>query len=181
MIPTRALISIIGVLVIWQAAAWLVATPLLLPPPALVAESAFALLKSGELAVHVGVSLSRLMVGLAIGAPIGALLGCAMGRWEPLDAMLSPFVRLFNSIPALALVPFSLLWFGVTEFSRYALLFYTVSLTVLLSARQGVRTVPPIRVKAAASLGVSGGAAFLRIVLPSCFPAILAGIRTGSA
>jgi ABC-type nitrate/sulfonate/bicarbonate transport system permease component len=174
----RASISILGVLAIWQIAAGLVATPLLLPSPALVAESAFTLLRTGELAVHVGASLSRLMVGLLIGVPIGALVGCAMGRWTQLDAMLSPFTRFFNAIPALALVPFSLLWFGVTEFSRYALLFYTISLTVLLSARQGVRTVPAIRQKAAASLGVSGAAAFFRIVVPSCFPAILAGIRT---
>jgi ABC-type nitrate/sulfonate/bicarbonate transport system permease component len=175
---TRASISIGAALLIWQVAAWLVATPLLLPSPALVAESAFALVKSGELLVHVGASLSRLMVGLAIGVPVGALVGCAMGRWATADAILGPFVRFFNSIPALALVPFSLLWFGVTEFSRYVLLFYTISLTVLLSARQGVRTVPAIRLKAGSSLGVSGAVAFLRIVIPSCFPAILAGTRT---
>src|SRR5712691_9752392 len=174
----RALVSIVAVLAIWQTAAWLVATPLLLPPPALVAESAAALLASGELAAHVAASLTRLLVGLAVGVPIGALVGCAMGRWTPMDAMLDPFVRLFNAIPALALVPFSLLWLGVTEFSRYALLFYTVSLTVLLSARHGVRNVPAIRLKAAASLGISDTGTFLRIIVPSCFPAILAGVRT---
>jgi NitT/TauT family transport system permease protein len=174
----RALMSIVGALLIWQVAAWLVSTPLLLPSPALVAASAFGLLESGELGIHVGASLSRLMIGLAIGVPVGAFIGCAMGRWTTVDAILGPFVRFFNSIPALALVPFSLLWFGVTEFSRYALLFYTISLTVLLSARQGVRTVPAIRLKAGSSLGVSGAVAFLRIVMPSCFPAILAGTRT---
>ena len=87
-------------------------------------------------------------------------------------------MRFFNAIPALALVPFSLLWLGVTEASRYALLVYTISLAVLLSARQGVRTVPPIRMKAAATLGVTGAEALFRIVIPSCFPAILAGVRT---
>lgn len=78
-----------------------------------------------------------------LGVPFGAIVGCALGRWEYLDAAANPFVRMFNAIPAIALVPFFLLWFGVTEVSRYALLFYTVSLTVLLSARQGVRSVPP--------------------------------------
>ena len=86
-------------------------------------------------------------------------------------------MRFFNSIPALALVPFSLLWLGVTEVSRYALLVYTISLAVLLSARQGVRTVPPIRMKACA-LGISVRAVLFRIVIPSCFPSILAGVRT---
>src|SRR5262245_4219079 len=177
----RAVLPIAVVLVMlaaWETVARLIATPLLLPPPELVGASALALLESGELAEHVAASLGRLMVGLAVGVPVGALVGCAMGRWQALNAMLDPFVRLFNAIPALALVPFSLLWFGVTEFSRYALLFYTISLTVLLSARQGMRTVPAIRLKAAASLGVSGPRAFFRVSVPSCFPAILAGVRT---
>lgn len=140
--------------------------------------NAFVLWENGELTAHVLASLSRLLVGLAIGVPLGAIAGCAMGWSLTFDALLSPYVRFFNSIPALALVPFSLLWLGVTEASRYALLIYTVSLAVLLSARQGVRAVPPIRMKAAAALGISGTAVLFRIVIPSCFPSILAGVRT---
>lgn len=174
----RLLLTLVVAAALWELGARVVASPLLIPPPALVGKSFLALLWSGELAEHLGASVMRLAVGLALGAPLGALLGCAMGRWEPLDAMLNPFVRFFNSVPALALVPFSLMWLGVTEASRYALLTYTISLTVLLSARAGVRTVPVIRLKAGATLGVSGFAAFFRIVVPSCFPAILAGVRT---
>lgn len=175
---TRAVVAILVLLSLWTLLAHVVHSPLLIPSPARVAASASELYASGELGTHVRASLSRLLVGLAVGAPLGAIIGCAMGRFAPVDAVLQPYVRLFNSIPALALVPFSLLWFGVTEFSRYLLLVYTITLTVLLSARQGVRTVPPIRLKAGASLGVSGLGAFFRIVVPSCFPAILAGVRT---
>jgi NitT/TauT family transport system permease protein len=174
----RVLVTLAATLALWEAAARVVAMPLLVPPPALVGESLIALGRSGELIEHVLASLSRLAVGLALGVPLGALLGCAMGRWEPLDAMINPFVRFFNSVPALALVPFSLLWLGVTEASRYALLTYTITLTVLLSARAGVQTVPVIRLKAGACLGIAGVAGFFRIVVPSCFPAILAGVRT---
>lgn len=174
----RASISITLALLVWEIAARLVASPLLIAPPALVAESAVRLVQSGELASHASASLARLIVGLAAGVPLGAIVGCAMGRWAMLDATLDPFVRLFNAIPALALVPFSLLWFGITEFSRYSLLIYTISLTVLLSARQGIHTVPAIRLKVGASLGVSELSSFFRIVVPSCFPAILAGVRT---
>lgn len=173
----QALATTVAVLLVWAGIAHFYAAPLLVPSPKIVAESAVALLVSGDLAAHVWASLSRLFVGLAVGVPFGALIGCAMGRWTMLDATLNPFVRMFNAIPALALVPFSLLWFGVTEFSRYTLLIYTISLAVLLSARQGVRNVPPIRLKAGASLGLSAPAIFFRIVVPSCFPAILAGVR----
>jgi NitT/TauT family transport system permease protein len=172
------MVAAAGLMALWALVARGVGSPLLVPTPASVLANAAGLVATGELWTHLGASLSRLFVGLAIGVPVGALVGCAMGRFATIDAALSPYARLFNSIPALALVPFSLLWFGVGEASRYVLLTYTITLTVLLAARQGVRTVPPIRLKAGASLGVAGVPAFFRIVMPSCFPAILAGVRT---
>lgn len=165
-------------LAVWFGLDLLVRNPLLVPSPVMVGGSLMRLSASGELADHVLASLSRLLVGLLIGVPLGALLGCAMGYWWRADAALNPFVRLFNSIPAIAMVPFSLLWFGVTEASRYSLLVYTISLTVLLAARHGVRSVPKVRMRAAATLGLGPVATLLRVVLPSCFPAILAGTRT---
>lgn len=163
---------------LWGAAAWKVGNSLLLPGPLQVFGSIAALWRSGDLATHVLASLQRLIVGMAIGVPLGAAVGCTMGLIPRVDAVLGPYVRAFNSIPALALVPFSMLALGVTEASRYALLVYTVSLTVLLSARNGVRSIPPLRIKAGATLGASPAAVLFRIVIPSCFPAILAGVRT---
>lgn len=174
----RAIAVALGVMLAWALAAALVSSPLLVPSPRLVLESFLALARSGELLAHVGASLGRLAVGLGIGVPCGIVLGCAMGRWWALDALLNPFVRMFNAIPALALVPFSLLWFGVTELSRFLLLTYTVTLTVLLAARHGVRTVPPIRDRMASNLGLGRVAAFFRVTVPSCFPSVLAGVRT---
>lgn len=166
------------VLLAWQGSALVVGVPLLFPTPATVAKSAWTAVGNGQLGQDIAASLRRLLVALTLGIPFGAVAGCALGRWHSLDAAANPFVRVFNAIPAIALVPFFLLWFGVTEVSRYALLFYTVSLTVLLSARQGVRSVPPLRLKAAATLGVTGVEAFRRVVLPSCVPSIIVGVRT---
>jgi ABC-type nitrate/sulfonate/bicarbonate transport system permease component len=174
----RAGVGIGVTLLGWQLLALTIDAPLLVPSPASVAKAAWAMIESGELLRDIAISLQRLLVALVVGVPLGAVLGCAMGRWMLVDALLEPFVRMFNAIPAIALVPFSLLWFGVTETSRYALLIYTVVLAVLISARQGVRAVPPLRVKVGAVLGVTGIAAFFRIVLPSCVPVIIAGIRT---
>lgn len=170
--------GILAMLLLWSLGAWWVATPLLLPGPMETVQRALALTLSGELPQHILSSLVRLLVALLVGVPVGAFLGCALGRWAVLDAMVNPFVRMFNSIPAIALVPFSLLLFGINEMSRYALLFYTVSLTVLLSARQGVVSVPGLRLRAAQMLGLSPQAIFFRVVVPSCVPQILAGART---
>ena len=173
-----AVVTTIAVLLIWALSAWYVDSPLLLPSPTRVFNNAARLWESGDLTMHVWASLRRLLVGLVIGAPLGAIVGCSMG-WSPIvDGLLNPYVRFFNSIPALTLVPFSLLWLGVSETSRYALLVYTISLAVLLSARQGVKTIPPIRLKTADIMGLSRAAVLFRVVIPSCFPAILAGVRT---
>jgi ABC-type nitrate/sulfonate/bicarbonate transport system permease component len=177
---TRAgpLIGAAITLALWEVVATLVAAPLFIPPPRTVAATLGQLLATGELLEHVAVSLQRLGVGLLVGVPLGVLLGSAMGRLRLVDGLFDPFVRMANSTPAIALVPFSLLWFGVTEAARYALLVYTVALTVTLNARHAARQVPVIRLKAANCLGVSGAEAFFRVIIPSSFPGILAGIRT---
>lgn len=174
----RAVGVVLAVLALWEILARAIDIPLLVPPPETVGRAAWSLVENGELLRDTLASLQRLLLALAVGIPLGAVVGCSLGYWPALDAMVSPFVRMFNAIPAIALVPFSLLWFGVTEFSRFSLLLYTVSLTVLISARQGVRNVPPLRLKAGATLGVTGPSAFLRIILPSCIPAIVVGVRT---
>jgi len=162
----------------WHLAAAIADSPLLIPSPALVWEGLVELWRRDELLQHGWASLSRLAVGLLLGVPVGAALGCAAGRWSKLDAALNPFVRMFNAIPAISLVPFVLILLGVNEASRYALITYTVALTVFLSARAGVKSVPRLRMKAAQTLGVSDVSAFFRVVIPSCFPSILAGVRT---
>ena len=97
--------GILAMLLLWSLGAWWVATPLLLPGPMETVQRALALTLSGELPQHILSSLVRLLVALLVGVPVGAFLGCALGRWAVLDAMVNPFVRMFNSIPAIALVP----------------------------------------------------------------------------
>lgn len=170
--------TLVAVVALWSLAALQVNNALLLPGPLAVGAGALVLWKSGDLTTHVLASLQRLLVGLAIGVPIGATLGCLMGLSPRTDAVLNPYLRAFNAIPALALVPLSLLVLGVTEASRYALLVYTISLVVMINARNGVRSIPPLRLRSGATLGLSDTATLFRIVIPSCFPAILAGVRT---
>ena len=170
--------AVLFVLACWEGVARWLDSPLLVPSPVDVWNSAVVLTQNGELFHNACASVSRLMLALLVGIPLGVILGCSMGRWPVVDAMLAPFVGMFNSIPAIALIPFSLLWLGVSELSRFSLLLYTIALTVLLSARQGVRSVPSLRLKAGATLGVTGIPAFFRVIIPSCIPAIVVGIRT---
>ena len=167
-----------GVIVLWSLVALQMNNTLLLPRPRDVGISALILWQSGDLQTHVLASLQRLLVGLAIGVPVGSLLGCLMGLSRSFDAIFNPYLRAFNAIPALALVPLSLLLLGVTEASRYSLLVYTITLVVTINARNGVRLIPQLRLRVGATLGLSDTATLFRIIIPSCFPSILTGIRT---
>jgi ABC-type nitrate/sulfonate/bicarbonate transport system permease component len=167
-----------GVIVLWSLVALQMNNTLLLPRPMDVGIGALILWQSGDLQTHVLASLQRLLVGLAIGVPVGCLLGCLMGLSRSIDAIFNPYLRAFNAIPALALVPLSLLLLGVTEASRYSLLVYTITLVVTINARNGVHLIPQLRLRVGATLGLSDTATLFRIIIPSCFPSILTGIRT---
>ena len=165
---------------VWEICARVIGTPLLFPDPLSVMRGITALIESGEMWQHSWASVQRIAVGLLIGVPIGTVIGCAMGVSRDVNATLDPYLRMANSTPAIALIPFALIWFGVTETARYSLVTYVVILTVALSARQGVAQVPWLRLKAANCLGVHGMEAFFRVVVPSSFPSILAGVRTAT-
>ena len=174
----RAGLGVVIVLIVWELAARQWDTPLLFPSPLNVWRQIKGMIANGEVLIHLGASLQRIAVGLGIGVPVGVLIGCLMGSSRLANSAFDPYLRMANSIPAVALVPFSLLWFGVSELGRYALMVYIVLVTMMLNARQGVREVPRLRTKASETLGVSGTAAFFRVIIPSSFPSILVGIRT---
>jgi ABC-type nitrate/sulfonate/bicarbonate transport system permease component len=172
--------SIVFCIVLWEIVARVIGTPLLFPEPMAVLRGMIKLSENGELWLHTWASLERVGIGLLVGVPLGTVMGCAMGASREINAALDPYVRMANSTPAIALIPFALIWFGLSESARYALVVYIVILTVALNARQGVAQVPRLRLKAAHSLGVGGVNAFFRVVIPSSMPSILAGIRTAT-
>jgi ABC-type nitrate/sulfonate/bicarbonate transport system permease component len=174
----KGLLGVLILLAVWQAIAMAWGSPLLFPSPLDVWSALQQMVFTGELFEHLGASLQRVLVGLIVGAPIGVVLGCAMGISPGVNSWFDPYLRLANSVPAIALIPFCLLWFGISEFGRYVLMIYIVIVTMTFNARQGVLSVPSIRMKASQTLGVTGVRAFLRVTIPSVFPSILAGFRT---
>jgi NitT/TauT family transport system permease protein len=94
---------------------------------------------------------------------------------------LNPLFNLLRPIPAIALVPVAVVWFGIGEQSKYFVIAYTVFLAVWLSTHHGMEHVPEIYVRAARSLGASRGLEFFQVVIPASAPHIFAGLRFGAA
>jgi NitT/TauT family transport system permease protein len=126
-------------------------------------------------------SLRRAGVGFAAGASLGLVFGLLTSRTRFFAALLSPLFTLLRPIPAIALVPIAIVWFGIGEQSKYFVISYTVFLAVWLNTHHGMGHTPSIYIRAAQSLGASRPVEFLQVVVPASAPYIFAGLRLGAA
>ncbi|WP_431256360.1 ABC transporter permease subunit [Roseateles chitinivorans] len=155
--------------------------PLFLPPPGEVLEAARSIVAEGyanaSLWAHVGASLGRILaaaiLAIALGIPAGLAMG--MNRWA--KGILDAPIEFYWPLPPLAYLPLMIIWLGIGETSKIALLTLAMFAPVVMSAQAGVRSLSQERVNAALSLGATRWQLFKDIVLPSALPEILTGIR----
>jgi ABC-type nitrate/sulfonate/bicarbonate transport system permease component len=135
------------------------------------------MLASGELLLHVGVSLRRVLIGYIIGCSLGIVLGAVIGRIRIIAEFVDPVIELVRPISPVAMVPLAMLWFGIGEMSKYFIIIYATVIIVLLNTAAGVSRTPIMRIRAAYCLGASDFQVFRKVILPSAVPYILTGMR----
>lgn len=153
----------------------------ILPSPPDVLEAAIEMAQAGVLWSDLAVSLRRASTGFALGALLGVSVGLLTGRTRLFRMLINPFLNLMRPIPAIALVPVAIVWFGIGEGSKYFVISYTVFLAVWFNTHQGMDYVPDLYIRASRTLGASWPREFFQVVIPSAAPHILAGIRLGVA
>ncbi|MGX1773294.1 ABC transporter permease [Nocardia brasiliensis] len=169
-------------LLLWQLAPGLgLVDEVFLPPFSVVAQAFVDLTVSGELWTHVSASLSRSLAGYAIALAIAIPLGIAIAWYKPVADFLNPVLELFRNTAALALLPVFILILGIGETSKVALVVYASTFPILLNTITGVRTVDPLLVKSAVSLGLSPIRLFQKVILPAALPSIFTGLRMAAA
>jgi NitT/TauT family transport system permease protein/taurine transport system permease protein len=161
----------------WALFARYFAFPDLVPSPWATFGTGVQLLSSGALLNHVAVSLERVLVGYTAGCAIGILIGALMGRIQIVAQFADPLLQLMRPISPVALVPLSIIWFGIGDMSRYFIIFYGVVIIMILNTAAGVASTPNIRLNAARCLGARRSQIFRRIIIPSAIPYILTGMR----
>ena len=172
--------AIAGILLLWELVCRLgLVSPLLLASPLSIASWMAANIASPSLWVHVVVTLRRVAVAFIISALIGIPLGVAMGYFRTLEKVLTLPVDFCRSIPATALFPLFLIFFGVGEGPRVAAAAYGASLIIAINAMSGIKQANAIRVQAARVMGAAGLQLFWRVLLPEAMPSILTGLRLG--
>ncbi|MBU6498596.1 MAG: ABC transporter permease [Rhodospirillales bacterium] len=166
----------------WEAAPRLgLVSPSLLPPFSRALAAFWQLARDGDLFLNAAQSLWRLAAGLALAVVGGIGLGALMAWYRPVDIVAAPLVRSLYPMPKSALIPVLLLWFGLGDASKIALIFLGCLLPVLMSTYNGVRGVEITLIWSARSLGRSPLAVLFGIALPAAMPDILAGLRTALA
>jgi ABC-type nitrate/sulfonate/bicarbonate transport system permease component len=178
--------TIVAAFALWCAATafrWVPAFALP-SPPRLFAEFRLLLVHgyAGKpLATHVLASLIRTFTGLGLGIAVGVPLGLLMGYSPAAGAVFGPVFSFLRPIPPIAFIPLMILYFGIGEFSKIALIFLAALYYVVLNAAAGVRAVPRDLIRASLNMGLTRVQLFSSVILWAALPNVLTGIKTAAA
>ncbi|MFN4813906.1 MAG: ABC transporter permease [Pseudanabaena sp.] len=167
-------------LIVWEIASksrWV--APNLLPAPSTVLATINDLAKTGDLWKHIGITAYRVAIGFVIGVAIATVLGAITGYSKILHDLVDPLLQSLRSIPSLAWVPLFLLWMGIQETPRIALIAVGVFFPVYLSLMSGIRSVDRKLVEVGKIYRLSAFQLIKRVFLPATIPDYIVGLRSG--
>jgi NitT/TauT family transport system permease protein len=167
----------LGIALWWLATAWEWVDPLFLPGPAAVLRRFGAWAGTGDLAADAGISLLRVMAGFLLSAAMALPLGLLIGAYRPLRAACEPLLEFARYLPAVAFVPLVLLWAGIGEASKIAIIWIGTFFQMVLMLSEDVARVPMPQIEAARTLGADDREVLLLILLRSSMPAMFDTLR----
>lgn len=154
---------------------------LTLPRPSDVLQTFFELYESGLFWQHLLPSLTRLVVGAIIGVSVGISVGVLIGLFSYIRSGMVPLVAAIFPIPKIALLPLFVIWFGIDEGSKYALIAFGTFTPTVVATYGAVDNVDRTLIRMGQSFGLSWRSIVLKIVLPGALPGILSGLRISLA
>lgn len=175
MTRSHLLLAGLGILILWAGLALLLDQPIL-PAPWLVLRE-FALELPGELGWHFLASLWRVSASMALAVGLAAPAGLVLGQSKKLNRLLSPVVYLLYPIPKVVLVPVVILFLGINDLSKIAIIFLILFFQILVLVRDQASAIRPELIYSVRSLGAGRRALFRFVYLPASLPAILTALR----
>jgi sulfonate transport system permease protein len=176
--PLRRAIGPLAVLLLWQVAS---ATGLLpqevLAGPAVVIASASRLLAAGELQQAIVTSLGRAAAGLAIGCSVAVVLAILSGLFRLGEDLIDSTMQMLRTLPIIALIPLLIIWFGIGEQPKIALIALATAFPLYLNVYAGIRNVDQKLIEVGLTLGLSRAGLVWNVVLPGALPNALIGLR----
>jgi NitT/TauT family transport system permease protein len=179
--PTRRVLILAVLAALWEALARWQANDLLLPTFLQTARALADGLASGELLTNLGVSLGVLAQGYLLGAAGAFVLSALAASTRTGQDLLGTLTAMFNPLPAIALLPLALLWFGLGKASLLFVLAHSVLWPLALNTFAGFQGVPETLRMAGRQYGLRGLRFVCQVLVPAALPAILSGLKVGWA
>jgi sulfonate transport system permease protein len=170
--------SPIAFVLIWQIGSmlgWIPANKL--APPTAILGAFWTLTVSGDLMRHLTVSLTRVSVGLFIGVTIGVQFALIVGLSRIGDDVVDPVMQMLRTLPYLGLTPLLILWFGIGESPKIALVAFASAFPVYMTLLGGIRSVDPKLIEAARIFGLRRWETIRDVILPGSLAPALVGLR----
>ena len=178
----RRAILVAGMLAVWQLYVSLSGVmPLVLPGPVAVAEAFWDGWIDGRLAWATLVTLQTLCIGMLVGTGV-ALVLTVLATWTKVgEDLLSLLTSMFNPVPAIAILPLAILWFGLNPTALVFVIVYSITWPIAINVSTGFRTVNPTLMMVGRNLGLRGWGMVRDVLMPAALPHTISGLRTGWA
>lgn len=165
-------------LAVWEGASRVGLIPeQVLAAPSAVLATMVGMIRSGELPVNLAVSFWRVLSGLGLGVGLGVALGLVAGLSRQGEVLVDPLMQIKRTIPVVALAPLFIVWFGIGETPKIALIAFATLFPVYLNLYNGIRGVDKRLVEGALSFGLNRTQLILHVILPGALPSLLVGLR----
>jgi sulfonate transport system permease protein len=179
-IPALGLVLPVGLAAIWEVAVMLGwSDGRLVPPPSVIFRTLWELAETGELWRHTMATVLRVAAGFALGVAAGTLFGAITGYSILAHRVLDPTLQALRAIPSIAWVPLFILWLGIFEESKVALIAVGVFFPVYLGVMGAILSVDRKIVEVGRIFRLSGPALIRRILLPAVMPTYVVSLRSG--
>lgn len=171
-------LAVVTVLVVWQVVAALRIKPaIVLPGPFDVVKAFGQLFSSDAIWADLGTSGKELVYGLVLATVVGLPLGLLVGWYTRLSYLLSPLITFLYATPRIALTPLLIIWLGIGDSSKIAIVFLMAVFPILINAATGVQNLDPAVLRVASCFGAGHLQIFRTIALPGSVPFIISGLR----
>jgi NitT/TauT family transport system permease protein len=151
--------------------------PALVPTPHAVAAQFQDLLFNGRLLRDIAMSTQRVAVGVSLGIAAAVPVGFMLGWYKDVRRFIDPLINFFRALPPIALIPLVIVYFGIGEVAKVAILFYATFFAGVIVMYEGVAQISPIFVKVSRTLGATDAEIFRKVIFPLTIPHILTALR----
>jgi NitT/TauT family transport system permease protein len=179
-VPVRdGALSVLALLAVWSASAWLAASPQLLPSPGQVFTFLERVVVSGEMPTNIAITLARVVVAFALAMVAGCVVGVLAGRSPRINALVDPWLTVGLNLPVLVVILLAYIWIGLNDIAAVVAVAIAKTPTVVVTIREGARALDPELDELATIYRLPLLRRLRRILVPQLAPYLAASGRSG--